>query len=176
MTSRRAIVASTLAGLGLASLGLPAGPARAAVQQPIWLDLQRAGQRLRLDITQTQGMAAAAWLLRDVQANNLVGQPAWPLLLRLAALQELVSQHQRYTVFEITSGLRTPATQRNIEGAAHHSNHLPNGNLQFAAVDFKPRGAQLADVHRLATGLPNVGLGLYSGHIHLDFRSTSARW
>ncbi|WP_370263141.1 D-Ala-D-Ala carboxypeptidase family metallohydrolase [Limnobacter sp.] len=161
--------------MGGLALWFSAKPVSAA-PTPIWLDLQRNKQRLRVNIAEQSGVNAAAWLLRDIRANNTVGRPDWQLLVRMAALQELIAQHHRYCVFDITSGLRTHGTNALTEGAAHHSNHLPDAHNRFCAVDFKPLGLPLDTLHSLANRLPNVGLGLYDSHVHLDHRLRPARW
>ncbi|MCQ8895025.1 DUF882 domain-containing protein [Limnobacter humi] len=147
-----------------------------AATNPLWLDVQRAGERYRMNLLQSDGYKAAAWMLRDVQADNTVGQPDTHLLLRLALLQRWVAEHYGYCVFDITSGLRMPNTNAATEGAAHQSRHLPGPSLRFRAVDFIPRGVDLSKVHTLALHMPQSGVGLYDEHLHLDVRPQSARW
>ncbi|HEY1059476.1 MAG TPA: DUF882 domain-containing protein [Limnobacter sp.] len=158
------LVSCAMPGLALASV------------RPLFLDVQRAGERYRMNLLQPDGYKAAAWMLRDVQADNMVGQPDANLLLRLAMLQRWVAEHYGYCVFDITSGLRMPSTNAHTEGAAHQSRHLPGPSLRFRAVDFIPRGVDLSKVHTLALHMPQSGVGLYDEHLHLDVRPQSARW
>ncbi len=140
------------------------------------LDLQRAGQRLRLNLLSAEGYQAAAWMLRDIQAGNRVGWPSPELLAFAAHLQRALAEHHSYTVFSVTSGLRTQATNRKTEGAAQFSRHLPDSNNQFFAMDIKPMGATLDQLLAMAGRTSFGGVGRYDTHLHLDVRQQPARW
>ncbi len=171
-SSRRSVI---LAGLG-ASLLPCAGHTLASKPQKLFLDLQRDGQRVRLDVLSPQGYKAAAWMLRDIKAGNKTGWPSINLLVWAAQLQQAANEHHQYTVFAVTSGLRTPQTNRSTEGAAQNSLHLPDTNNQFHAMDFKPIGATLDQLQALTQGRKAGGVGRYDSHLHLDVRTSSARW
>ncbi|HEX4918655.1 MAG TPA: hypothetical protein VFV43_12215, partial [Limnobacter sp.] len=145
--NRRAVLRFAGASMALGGVGALLPGFALASNRPIWLDLQRKQQRLRINLAEDDGYAAAAWMLRDIRQNNTIGVPDWQLLIRLAALQQSIFEHRKYSVFEITSGLRTSASNEATEGAAHHSNHLPDAGLRFSAVDFRPLGLPLEDLH-----------------------------
>lgn len=170
---RRALLLGASAAVMLPGVAL-SSPATHVV--PLTLDLQRAGQRVRLDVMTAEGYKAAAWMLRDIQANNQVGWPSPNLLVYAAHLQRALAQYHAYTVFHVTSGLRTRETNRRTEGAAQHSLHLPDANNQFHAMDLKPVGATLDQLARLAGSTSFGGVGRYESHLHLDVRTNPARW
>lgn len=140
------------------------------------LDLQRADQRFRVDVSSKQGYQTAAWLLRDIKANNQMAWPSMNLLMWASYLQQALAVMHSYTVFEITSGLRTPATNQITEGSAQHSRHLPDQNNRFYAMDIKPLGASLDQLLSLASQSTQGGIGRYESHLHLDVRQHAARW
>lgn len=107
--ARRSLLLATATGFVLPT-GL--APAQAGSQKALNLDLQRAGQRLRLNLLTAEGYQAAAWMLRDIQAGNRVGWPSPELLAFAAHLQRALTEHHAYTVFTVTSGLRTHTTDR----------------------------------------------------------------
>ena len=80
----------------------------------------------------------------------------------------------------ITSGFRTAAHNASIPGASPHSQHLYG-----RAADFRVEGVSVAEAAAYAeTLLPGKGgIGRYPprkgracGWVHLDTRSTKARW
>lgn len=160
----------------LGASALCALPSVALAGQTAVLDLQRADQRFRLDVSTKQGYQTAAWLLRDIKANNQMAWPSMNLLLWASYLQQALAVMHRYTVFEITSGLRTPATNQSTEGAAQQSRHLPDQNNRFYAMDIKPLGASLDQLVSLADQTTQGGIGRYESHLHLDVRQHAARW
>jgi uncharacterized protein YcbK (DUF882 family) len=155
---------------------LHSGNSAASIPQSLMLDLQRAGQRLRLNLLTAEGYQAAAWMLRDIQAGNRVGWPSPELLAFAAHLQRALTEHHAYTVFTVTSGLRTHTTNRKTEGAAQQSRHLPDSNNQFFAMDIKPMGATLDQLLAMASRTSFGGVGRYDTHLHLDVRQQPARW
>ncbi|MCR2747612.1 YcbK family protein [Limnobacter parvus] len=169
---RRKLLAAFCTGALLPKLSWAGAPA----SSPLLLDLQRDGQRVRVNVLTPEGYRAAAWMLRDIKAGNVIGWPSLTLLVWAAQLQEALNTHHAYTVFAVTSGLRTQQTNRRIEGAAQHSLHLPDANNQFHAMDFKPLGATLDQLELIATQMPAGGVGRYSSHLHLDVRNSPARW
>ena len=97
----------------------------------------------------------------------------------LAALLETIRLHFGRPV-AITSGFRTAAHNASIPGASPHSQHLYG-----RAADFRVEGVSVAEAAAYAeTLLPGKGgIGRYPprkgracGWVHLDTRSTKARW
>ena len=97
----------------------------------------------------------------------------------LAALLEAIRLHFGRPV-AITSGFRTAAHNASIPGASPHSQHLYG-----RAADFRVEGVSVAEAAAYAeTLLPGKGgIGRYPprkgracGWVHLDTRSTKARW
>ena len=97
----------------------------------------------------------------------------------LAALLEAIRLHFGCPV-AITSGFRTAAHNASIPGASPHSQHLYG-----RAADFRVEGVSVAEAAAYAeTLLPGKGgIGRYPprkgracGWVHLDTRSTKARW
>gem|GEM_PF-5930494 len=93
-----------------------------------------------IDLRTDEGYRAAAWLLRDVRAGNVVGLPSIDTLFLAAWAQAWAAAHGVYAVLNIHSGLRTMRTNRAIEGAAQNSRHLPDRQLRFSAIDLDPFG------------------------------------
>ena len=97
----------------------------------------------------------------------------------LAALLEAIRQHFGRPVI-ITSGFRTAAHNAALAQASPHSQHLYG-----RAADFRVEGISVAETAAYAeTLLPGKGgIGRYPprtgrarGWVHLDTRSTKARW
>ena len=97
----------------------------------------------------------------------------------LAALLEAIRLHFGCPV-AITSGFRTAAHNASIPGASPHSQHLYG-----RASDFRVEGVSVAEAAAYAETLLPVkgGIGRYPprkgracGWVHLDTRSTKARW
>ncbi|MCX8016362.1 MAG: D-Ala-D-Ala carboxypeptidase family metallohydrolase [Rhodocyclaceae bacterium] len=151
----------------LASLAALAAPTWAkAASWPLWL--ARGHEEAMIDVGQTDGYRAAMHLLRDVRANA-VGYPDPRLLKALSRMQAWWAAHGVHKRLEITSGLRTPQTNRAIEGAAQSSWHLPRNGF-FFAVDFYVAQADPVLLARWAraAGLPGIGIYLQRGFIHAD--------
>lgn len=180
---RRKLLADS-ACVGIASLlvpGLATASSKGLTKAPhlptqALLDIQRADQRFRVDLSTKQGYQIAAWLLRDIKANNQMAWPSMSLLLWASHLQQALAQMHSYTVFEITSGLRTQATNQSTEGAARYSRHLPDQYNRFYAMDIKPLGGSLDLLEGIAVQNSMGGIGRYETHLHLDVRKQAARW
>ena len=70
----------------------------------------------------------------------------------------------------ITSGYRTPEHNKKV-GGAPNSQHLHG-----TAVDIKIYGMTPKQILPHAEAVGFTGIGLYSGHIHVDVRKNKARW
>ena len=70
----------------------------------------------------------------------------------------------------ITSGYRTAAHNKKV-GGAPKSQHLYG-----TAVDIKVNGMTPKQILPHAEAVGFTGIGLYSGHIHVDVRKNKARW
>lgn len=87
------------------------------------------------------------------------------LVRRLQQLRDRINQ----PVY-ITSGYRSP-TYNLMVGGANDSQHIHG-----KAADIQVRGMspQILAQHAEAVGFD--GIGVYSNHVHVDVRGTSARW
>lgn len=144
-------------------------PVFAQTQQawPLWL--RRGKDEHRFDAAQQDGYKAAMWLLRDVRAGAY-GLPH-PRLLYLASwAQSWLAAHSIHAVFDVTSGLRLPATNAAIEGAAQASLHLPTPDWYFFAFDFRARGldAEYTAMLMRAVGMGGVGIYWKRDFVHAD--------
>ncbi|MEW6204961.1 MAG: D-Ala-D-Ala carboxypeptidase family metallohydrolase [Pseudomonadota bacterium] len=139
------------------------------------LDIQRGPDRFQIDFSTAEGYKTAAWLLRDVRANR-VGVPNIEMLQLAAWAQVVLAEHHAYTVFEVTSGLRTHHTNSIIEGAARHSRHLPDENGQFYAMDIKPFGVNIDQLAKILQYPAFGGVGVYRSHVHFDIRDHATQW
>jgi len=92
------------------------------------------------------------------------------LLRALAQMQVWWAQYGHHIRLDVTSGLRTPQTNRNTEGAARASFHLPRDGMVFHAVDFRPGSVDLALAAQWARAAGVGGLGLYVSRdfLHAD--------
>ena len=134
-------------------------------------------------------MTECTWKEEKRNRAVLVGLNAYSLsaednatettLEELAALLEAIRLHFGCPV-AITSGFRTAAHNASIPGASPHSQHLYG-----RAADFRVEGVSVAEAAAYAeTLLPGKGgIGRYPprkgracGWVHLDTRSTKARW
>ena len=97
----------------------------------------------------------------------------------LVVLLQAIREHFNKPI-TITSGYRTAAHNASIPGASPHSQHLYG-----RAADFRVEGVSVAEAAAYAeTLLPGKGgIGRYPprkgracGWVHLDTRSTKARW
>lgn len=141
---------------------------------PTALDLQRGSNRYQIDIATPYGYNAAAWLLRDVQAN-FVGLPNIDTLRLLAWAQAYIAAYGRHTVFIATSGARLISTNSHTEGAAQNSLHIPNPHREFTAVDLSPDNLDLSILGEIMKMPRFGGVGLYKTHVHVD-RGRYAIW
>lgn len=139
------------------------------------LDVQRGPDRFQIDFSTPEGYKKAAWMLRDIRANK-VGLPNIEILQLAAWAQVVLAEHHAYTVFEITSGLRTHSTNSIVEGAARNSRHLPDDNGQFFAMDIKPIGVNIDQLAKTLQYPAFGGVGVYSSHVHFDIRDYATQW
>ncbi len=171
--NRRNMVKYSLA-MGISSgIGLPRVKAFAASDS--FLDLQRGDQRFRLNIFSEQGLSIAAWLLRD-KREGAWGIPDPRLLQVLLWAQRELGLIGESRTMVVSSGLRTHKTNSGIEGAAQRSYHLPDQNGLFRAVDLVGAPNRLKQYAEIFETIPGLGLGSYSGHLHIDTRGYDARW
>lgn len=182
MISRRTFLKDFAAGVGLATCGLvvPGGAGAeesvAAPPEPFALDMQRAGERVLIDLRTAEGQRAAAWLLRDIRGGNVVGIPSPDVLRLLAWAQAYLAAYGTYTVLDAHSGLRLPRTNATTERAVQGSRHLPDRAGRFAAVDVFPLGINKTFFGQLAATPRFGGVGWYDSHIHFDCRPRPVYW
>lgn len=149
------------------------GAAHAAYGQPRLLWASRDGEALRLDITTPQGYEGVRYLLRDVRAG-VMGYPHLDLVQRLAWMQAWFALTGELRVVRITSGLRTPKTNRSTEGAAMGSAHLPNHENVFFAADWDMAGISAPKISQVSkelaayTGTGGTGVYLVRDFVHTD--------
>jgi len=134
---------------------------RAETVIPNVLWLERAGEEATIDFSTESGKKQVAWMLRDVKAN-VVGTPDVRLLQLLSWMQAWLAGYGHHVRFDVHSGLRTPATNSSIEGAAQASLHLPDGRGVFRAVDFSTRTITGEYLGRLAYLARQGGVGFYT--------------
>jgi len=148
-----------------------------ATQSPSYtlLDIQRGPDRFQIDFSTPEGYRTAAWMLRDIRANR-VGVPNIEMLQLAAWAQIVLAEHHAYTVFEVTSGLRTHHTNSIIEGATRHSRHLPDESGQFYAMDIKPIGVNIDQLAKILQYPAFGGVGVYRSHVHFDIRDYATQW
>lgn len=136
---------------------------------PTILWARRGNDEYRVDFSTQHGYYALAWLLRDVRANQ-IGMPDWRLLHLLAWMQAWLGAYGHHFCFNFHSGLRTPETNRRIEGAARASFHLPDKNAVFRAADISTPSIPNDYMGRLAQYASQGGVGFYpsSNFTHVD--------
>lgn len=139
------------------------------------LDIQRGQDRFQIDFSTAEGYQTAAWLLRDLRANR-VGSPNVEMLQLAAWAQLVLAEHHAYTVFTVTSGLRTHQTNSVVEGAARNSRHLPDSTGQFFAMDIKPVGVNIDQLAKILQYPAFGGVGIYHSHVHFDIRDKAITW
>ena len=161
-------------GAGVASLGLNlSNSTNVLAAPPSKLIARRGKDTFKIDIYDKKGYMALKYLMRDIK-DGVEGFPHFFLVERMAWVQSYFALYKKFEVFNITSGLRTPRTNRAIEGAAQRSAHLPNKDMVFFAVDFRLgniSASEIADVSKaLASYSGFGGTGLYVGRnfIHMD--------
>lgn len=143
--------------------------------EPYLLDMQRGKDRYLIDLRTNEGLKAAAWLLRDVQAG-VIGVPNLDTLRLAAWTQATAAAYGQYIVLKANSGLRMPRTNARTEKAAHQSRHLPDAYLRFSAIDVDPIGMHLDAYGKLVAHPKFGGVGWYDTHIHFDRRERPAYW
>ncbi len=91
---------------------------------------------------------------------------------QLVQLLENVRQHFGRPVI-VTSGLRCPDYNAELDGTSPNSKHMDG-----IAADIVVDGISPEDVYSYIESLmPNCGgLGIYSGHVHVDVRPNKGRW
>lgn len=91
---------------------------------------------------------------------------------QLVQLLENVRQHFGRPVI-VTSGLRCPNYNDELDGSSPNSKHMDG-----IAADIVVDGVSPEKVYGYIESLmPNCGgLGIYSGHVHVDVRSNKGRW
>lgn len=166
-----------LAGVSSAALLAHFDRLALASQTPAYtlLDVQRGQDRFQLDFSTSEGYDTVAWLLRDPMAGQ-VGHPNVDMLRLAAWAQVVLAEHHAYTVFEITSGLRTRQTNQSMEGAARNSRHLPDAQGQFFAMDIKPKGVNIDQLAKIMMYPAFGGVGVYRSHVHFDIRDKPTLW
>jgi len=166
-----------LAAASSVSLAAHFGKLAWATQTPSYtlLDIQRGSDRFQIDFSTPDGFRTVAWMLRDVRANR-VGVPNVEMLQLAAWAQVVLAEHHAYTVFEVTSGLRTHHTNSTTEGAARNSRHLPDEHGQFYAMDIKPLGVNIDQLAKILQYPAFGGVGVYRSHVHFDIRDHATRW
>ena len=134
----------------------------------LWIARDNPQDGLVLDISTANGIAYLQYLLRDVRANRQ-GLVHPQIVSNLAWVQAWLGHWGLKAPIVATSGLRTEVTNREV-GGAHQSQHLPDNNGVFRAVDFWVPGANSEDVARMLEWARTGGVGFYrsSKHIHLD--------
>lgn len=104
-------------------------------------------------------------LLRDHRTGET--KAIDPNLLDL--LHELHDRIPADTPFEIISGYRSPATNRQLQA---HSRGVATKSLHMAgqAIDIRLRGYPLANLRKTATAMKRGGVGYYprSNFVHID--------
>ena len=143
---------------------------------PYTLDMQRGKERFLLDLRTAEGLRAAAWLLRDIRAGNVIGIPNMDTLRLAAWAQASLAAQGAHSVFNIHSGLRTLATNSSTEGHAQNSRHIPDSLMRFSAIDLDPIGINKVYFGNLIAQPRFGGVGWYSTHIHFDVREKPAYW
>ncbi|MDO8728654.1 MAG: D-Ala-D-Ala carboxypeptidase family metallohydrolase [bacterium] len=174
MLSRRDFVKGL--ALGVAAVTSGTAFSQQTVLTPYALDMQRRGERFLLDLRTTDGLKAAAWLLRDIQAGNVIGRPNTDTLRLAAWAQAALAAQGAHSVFDIHSGLRTLSTNLKTEGHHQNSRHLPNLAMVFSAIDLNPIGINKEYFGNLIAQPKFGGVGWYSTHIHFDVRERPTYW
>lgn len=98
-----------------------------------------------------------------------------PLHIRSLVRNALDPLRERFGPVTVISGCRTTARNAAVGGAplSHHlyARHLTSPAADVACAQGTPR-----DWYAFLDGLRVGGLGLYPGHVHVDLRTTRARW
>lgn len=172
MLSRRVFLKGMMAGVATVT----AGQSLADSFAPCMLDMQRGRERYLIDLRTDEGLRAAAWLLRDIRAGNVVGKPNYDTLRLAAWAQAELAARGSYAVFDLHSGLRINGTNKTTEGAAKDSRHKPDALMRFSAIDLSPIGIDKNYFGDLISKPRFGGVGWYKTHIHFDVRDRPAYW
>ncbi len=171
---RRDFLKATLLATSVAPILLPGDLFAQTINQPnrqvpsvLWV--KRDGQEARVDYATPEGYQTIVWLLRDVRANK-TGHPDFRLLQLLSWMQAWLAAYGHHVRFDLHSGLRTPATNKKIEGAAQASFHLPDATGMFRATDFSTTTINSEYMGRLAYLARQGGVGFYAAKnfTHVD--------
>lgn len=174
MLSRREFVKGLAAAVAL--IGADSVYSQTGGFIPYTLDMQRGRERYLLDLRTSEGLRAAAWLLRDIRAGNVVGIPNMDTLRLAAWAQASLAAQGAHSVFNIHSGLRTLETNLHTEGHAQNSRHIPDTQMRFSAIDLDPIGINKEYFGQLIAQPKFGGVGWYSTHIHFDVREKPVYW
>lgn len=111
-----------------------------------------------------EGYKVAAYLLRDVKQNQMIGMDI-KLLDLMCAVQAWLNYYGINSPLLINSGYRTSKTNGSLEGAAKNSMHLYG-----RAVDFTIPNVNPMVVAKIAAQFKAGGIGIYPSRnfIHLD--------
>ncbi len=175
MLNRRDFLKAALLATATPSLIMPED-IQASSPKP-WLNmtsmplyLKRGKDVARLDLREVGHFSTFRYLTRDVKANT-IGYPDPDLAGLVSWIQAVVATRRGVLEpFVITSGLRTKATNRAIEGAAQNSMHLPDERGVFRAIDLYSPKVSPSEIAELAKAAREGGVGLYSsrGFLHID--------
>lgn len=119
---------------------------------------------------------SAHFRLREFAGRNGALPPSDSIdALRTLCVVALEPLRARYGITTVTSGYRTAAHNAAV-GGARHSHHLYGLFPHQPAADVKCRLGTPRQWAALLDQLGVGGLGLYSGHVHVDLRRGRARW
>lgn len=152
----------------VATTALPLPSVGQQMPRTLWIARDQPAAGLLIDISSPSGIAYLQYLLRDIRANRQ-GLVHPQLVSTLAWLQAWLTHWGLEAPIVATSGLRTSDTNRKV-GGVDQSQHLPDANGVFRAVDFWIPGVVTGDVARMLEWAQAGGVGLYrsSNQIHLD--------
>lgn len=147
---------------------LPLPALASSMPTTLWIARNNPSEGLLLDLSSPTGIGHLHYLLRDIRANRQ-GFVHPQLVQTLLWLQAWLQHWGLHSPIVATSGLRVEHTNRTV-GGARQSQHLPDENGVFRAIDFHIPGAHTGDLARMLEWAQTGGVGLYlaSNHIHLD--------
>lgn len=134
-----------------------------------WVRLSRFGRTAWINLDTPEGYGAFRWFLQDSQTGSC-GYPPPLLGYILSWMQGFLRNWGYDAPMVITSGMRLKTTNDRTEGAAQHSEHIPNAEGVFRAVDVMVPGISGEYLGRLASLAKQGGVGFYGadGHTHVD--------